>query len=345
MRAAQRNERRAAAWPEAPRRGLARDVRHIADVVADRRQGEARARAARQPLVAHRALSDRARTDDVAHPGRRPRLPDRLRFHRPSARHRDERRQARGHAARLAAALPISTPSSWRGSPRSGSMYASGRCRSRSSTPFRSPRIRAISEYRPEIAERLWRILLIADMALKRFRGDFVGKASPAHFFWGSFDLAMTRFSGRAAPEHPGGIPNLADWVTREAYSHEVWSAGFWPGTAGGFERPAFYAYAYPEPPGFADGAGRRPAPRPTARRCGSSCFPMTMCGARRPGGSRSGLPAEHLRGCRRRRPLGRATRLERADASACTEAQSCIFVPRDIGACRPAVVRWSGPC
>jgi hypothetical protein len=107
------------------------------------------------------------------------------------------------------------------------------------------------SEYRPDIARRLWEILLIAEMALKRFRGNFVGKTSPAHVFWGGFDLAMTRFSGRRAPEHPGGIPHLADWVTREAYSHEVWSAGFWPGTAGTFERPAFYAYAYPEPPDF----------------------------------------------------------------------------------------------
>ena len=117
-------------------------------------------------------------------------------------------------------------------------------------TPFpldHSPRA-----YQPEVAERLFRILAVADMALKRFCGGFLGKTSPTHFFWGSFDLAMTRFSGRRAPEHPGGIPNLADRITREAYSHEVWSAGFWPGTAGAFERPAFYAYAYPEPPGFA---------------------------------------------------------------------------------------------
>ena len=117
------------------------------------------------------------------------------------------------------------------------------------------------SEYRPEIAARLWRILLIAEMALKDFRAGFIGKTSPVHVFWGSFDLAMTRFSGRPAPVHPGGVPHLADWVTREAYSHEVWSAGFWPGTAGGFERPAFYAYAYPEPPGFsAAGAGAEAA-------------------------------------------------------------------------------------
>lgn len=109
----------------------------------------------------------------------------------------------------------------------------------------------AVSAYRPDVAERIWKIFSIADMTLKRFRGEFLGKSSPSHVFWGGFDLAMTRFSGRRAPEHPGGIPNLADWVTREAYSHEVWSAGFWPGTAGSFERPAFYAYAYPEPAGF----------------------------------------------------------------------------------------------
>jgi hypothetical protein len=118
----------------------------------------------------------------------------------------------------------------------------------------------AISEYRPEIAERMWRIFSIADMVLKRFRGEFLGKSSPSHVFWGGFDLAMTRFSGRTAPPHPGGIPNLADWVTREAYSHEVWSAGFWPGTPGIFERPAFYAYAYPEPTGFAAAAVDAPA-------------------------------------------------------------------------------------
>jgi hypothetical protein len=118
------------------------------------------------------------------------------------------------------------------------------------SAPFTADR--GHSEYRPDVAERLRRILLTANMALAEFRSGFVGKCSPVHFFWGSFDLAVTRFSGRVAPVHPGGVPNLADWVTREAYSHEVSSCGFWPGTAGGFERPAFYAYAYPEPTAFA---------------------------------------------------------------------------------------------
>jgi hypothetical protein len=86
----------------------------------------------------------------------------------------------------------------------------------------------------------------------KLFRTGFLGKASPVHFFWGSFDLAVTRFSGRPAPPHPGGVPGLPDAVTREAYSHEVASAGFWPGNDA-FPHAAFYAYAYPEPAGFRD--------------------------------------------------------------------------------------------
>jgi hypothetical protein len=110
----------------------------------------------------------------------------------------------------------------------------------------RAPRI-----YRPEEAERFWKVLRQADRLLQRFRSGFIGKASPVHFFWGSFDHAVTRFSGRRAPQHPGGIPNLPDSVAREAYSHEVSSAGFWPGSA---ETDAvFYSYAYPEPKGFRD--------------------------------------------------------------------------------------------
>ena len=91
---------------------------------------------------------------------------------------------------------------------------------------------------------------------LKRFRGRFLGKASPVHFFWGSFDLAMTRFSGRRAPRHPGGAPNTPDYVMVEAYSHECSSCGFWPG-GGAVAEPAFYAYAYPEPAGYAERAVR----------------------------------------------------------------------------------------
>ena len=104
--------------------------------------------------------------------------------------------------------------------------------------------------YDPEAAHRFWRALVQSDRVMKEFRARFVGKVRPVHFFWGSFDLAVTRFSGRVAPPHPGGMPNLGDWVAVEAYSHEVSSCGSWPGN-GGFGRPAFYSYAYPEPTGF----------------------------------------------------------------------------------------------
>src|SRR5256884_2244540 len=106
----------------------------------------------------------------------------------------------------------------------------------------------------PESAHRLWRILVQADDVFRRFRASFLGKCSPVHFFWGSFDLAVNRFSGRRAPERPG-----ADRITREAYSHEVISAGFWPGSAS-VQEAAFYAYAAPEPAGFRD-----IAPQPSA--------------------------------------------------------------------------------
>ena len=105
--------------------------------------------------------------------------------------------------------------------------------------------------YDQAYANRFWRVLVQADRVLKRFRARFIGKCSPVHFFWGAPDLAVTRFSGRRAPDHPGGIPNLPDWVTREAYSHEVSSCGFWPG-GDPVPYPAFYSYAYPEPEGFA---------------------------------------------------------------------------------------------
>jgi uncharacterized protein DUF5996 len=105
--------------------------------------------------------------------------------------------------------------------------------------------------YDPVYANRVWRILVQVDRVFREFRSRFIGKCSAVHLFWGALDLAVTRFSGRRAPEHPGGVPNLPDWVAREAYSHEVASCGFWPG-GGTVAYPAFYAYAYPEPPGFA---------------------------------------------------------------------------------------------
>jgi hypothetical protein len=108
-------------------------------------------------------------------------------------------------------------------------------------------------------AATFWRILVQVDRVLKIFRARFIGKSSPVHLFWGAPDLAVTRFSGRRAPRHPGGVPGLPDEVTRDAYSHEVSSCGFWAG-GGPVADPAFYAYAYPEPPGFADAAVPPPA-------------------------------------------------------------------------------------
>lgn len=106
------------------------------------------------------------------------------------------------------------------------------------------------ASYDPDAVRRFLQILVNIDRVFKQFRTSFLGKASPVHFFWGSFDLAVTRFSGRRAPRHPGGVPHLSDDVACEAYSHEVSSAGFWPGS-GAVDYPAFYSYAYPEPTGY----------------------------------------------------------------------------------------------
>ena len=120
--------------------------------------------------------------------------------------------------------------------------------------PIRFSEDRIHATYDPAAAHRFWRALVQGDRVFKLFRSGFIGKSSPVHFFWGSFDLAVTRFSGRRAPPHPGGVPGLPDAVAREAYSHEVSSGGFWPGNEA-FPRAAFYSYAYPEPVGFRDRA------------------------------------------------------------------------------------------
>lgn len=106
------------------------------------------------------------------------------------------------------------------------------------------------TSYDAEAAQLFWRQLIQANRVFGEFRSRFIGKVSPVHFFWGAMDLACTRFSGRRAPQHPGGAPNVGDWVMVEGYSHELSSCGFWPG---GGDEGAFYAYAYPEPEGFAD--------------------------------------------------------------------------------------------
>ena len=118
-------------------------------------------------------------------------------------------------------------------------------------TPFAKDRTHA--SYEPDHANRFWRILLETDRIFTIFRARFVGKASPSHFFWGGMDLAVTRFSGRPAPRHPGGAPHCPDYVQIEGYSHELISAGFWPGAPWMVDEPIYYAYAYPEPAGFAD--------------------------------------------------------------------------------------------
>jgi len=125
--------------------------------------------------------------------------------------------------------------------------------------PFAQDRTHA--SYDAGAAHRCWQILAGTDRVLKRFRGRFLGKQSPVQFFWGSFDMASTRFSGRAAPRHPGGAPHCPDYVMVEAYSHECASAGFWPG-GGAVDEPAFYAYAYPRPSGY-----EKQAVRPAAAR------------------------------------------------------------------------------
>ena len=123
--------------------------------------------------------------------------------------------------------------------------------------PIRFSQDNVHASYDPDATRRFLQILVNCDRVFKQFRTGFLGKASPVHFFWGSFDLAVTRFSGRRAPRHPGGVPHLPDAVAHEAYSHEVSSAGFWPGS-GAIDYPAFYCYAYPEPAGFR-GAKARP--------------------------------------------------------------------------------------
>lgn len=120
--------------------------------------------------------------------------------------------------------------------------------------PIPFPEDEVHASYDADAVHRFWLSLMHADRVFRLFRTGFVGKSSPVHFFWGSFDLAVTRFSGRRAPLHPGGVPGLPDEVTREAYSHEVSSAGFWPGSDA-YPHAAFYSYAWPSPEGFADAA------------------------------------------------------------------------------------------
>ncbi len=171
-------------------------------------------------------------------------------------------------------------------------------------------------------AQRFWRVLLAANQVLAHFRTGFLGKVSPVHFFWGSFDLAVTRFSGRRAPRHPGGVPHLPNSVAQEAYSHEVSSAGFWPGSPGPVDYPAFYSYAYPAPDGFAaaQGEARRGVFLQGAGRI-HSALRRRAHGARS-GRDADGIPAEHLRGGGRSGAMGSRGAGVRAWARRASRAQ-----------------------
>ena len=162
--------------------------------------------------------------------------------------------------------------------------------------PFREDE--SHTSYDREAVQRFFTALRHAEQALQEFRGRFRGKSSPVHFFWGSFDLAVTRFSGRPAPLHPGGIPNLPDRITREAYSHEVHSCGWWPGDEQ-FPEPAFYAYGYPAPAGLAS-APIAPGERSSMRASASSCCLGMRCAPdRTPRGPCSSSPRASTRPCR----------------------------------------------
>ncbi len=139
----------------------------------------------------------------------------------------------------------------------------------------------AHAAYDPDYARRFFRVLSSAHEVMGRFRTGFLGKASPVHFFWGSFDLALTRFSGRVAPRHPGGVPHLPNAVAQEAYSHEVSSAGFWPGGGGPVEYAAFYSYAYPAPEGFS-AATVKPASSSWSKALGEFLLPYDVMRAAR---------------------------------------------------------------
>ena len=155
------------------------------------------------------------------------------------------------------------------------------RCRTRSPTAFRSPRTRAHASYDRDYANRFWRVLLAAHEVFAHFRTGFLGKASPVHFFWGSFDLAVTRFSGRTAPRHPGGVPNLPDAVARKPIRTRSRAPASGRAAAGRSIMPAFYSYAYPAPEGFAAAHGEAGAGVLLARSSANSSCLTTRCARR----------------------------------------------------------------
>ena len=210
---------RAVAGP-APR-GVERHLRDAAPVDADRRQDPARPEPLGQPRLERDSLRHAPRLDDLADSLRDPGVSDRLRLHRSPAADPDERRRRRRRCAAAPVRRVVLRATLERARQARAATSGSTRRPTRLQDPIPFEKDERHASYDPDYANRFWRVLLQSDRVFKRFRARFIGKCSPVHFFWGAPDLAVTRFSGRPAPEHPGGVPHLPDPVTREAYSHE----------------------------------------------------------------------------------------------------------------------------
>ena len=256
--------------------GLERHLRHSAFVDPDRRQGTHRAHAAHQSLVERHVSCDRPRPRRAGHAFCGGTFDVIFDFvdHRLVIETSDGRTES-------FALKPMAVADFYAEFMQTMARLGIGvhiwtmPCEIENAIPFDQDRAHA--EYDPAYVRKFLRALVQADRVMNEFRARFIGKASPVHFFWGSFDLAVTRFSGRTAPPPKGVTPNVAGWVMAEAYSHEVSSCGFWPGN-GGYGRAAFYVYAYPEPAGYGDTRLQTPVPS-TTRISGNSYCPMTLCG------------------------------------------------------------------
>ena len=291
-------------WPELERRARPRHVGAAAPRRADARQDPRRPCPVDQPRLARRAAAEGRTGWRLCRPPRATAAPSR--WCSTSA----ATRSCCGSATNRATSCR-STPGASRRFIRGWSPCSTATAcrrpstarRARSRTRCRSPRTRRRATYDRDSADRLREALAAMLPVFDRFRAGFTGKASPVHFWWGGFDLAVTRFSGRTAPPHPGGIPGLPDRITREAYSDEVSSAGFWAGGVTAAE-PFFYSYAYPEPAGYRD---RQVAPGRVRRdTMASSSCPMPRCAPRAiPSGMLGEFPAIDLRCRRRPRELG----------------------------------------
>ena len=260
--------------------GVERHMRYAAFVDADRRQNTARADALAEPLMARGVVRYSSWPDDLSNSLSRTRISDRLRF----CRSRAVGTNGDGNFRQLLL-RPMSVAQLY--TELFDAMAELGLdvrittmpCEIADPIPFDQDHLHVT--YDRDYAARFWRVLLSTHEVLAHFRTGFLGKASPVHFFWGSFDLAVTRFSGRPAPHHPGGVPHLPDAVAAEAYSHEVSSAGFWPGGGGPVDYAAFYSYAYPAPQDFAH-APVRPVQAFFSQELGEFILSTTPSAARR---------------------------------------------------------------